>query len=298
MHEVGLCPTSSWGSERDWGDAKLNRYVHTIGAQWGMRLRPRRTAPANVVPVRIAMTSFPARIGMVNRAIESILLQSVAAAHVTLYLAATQFPQGEPGLPRRLQYLAATRLDLDVVFVADDERSYKKLLPELRLGHNMAVLTVDDDVIYPRHFLRDIWAAHLRFPEAILGSRGTYIESDSNGSVSPYLSWSPAPLMKPSRRIFLTGRGGILYPVHSLDIEVMNHSRARELCPTSDDTWFKVMSLRAGRSCVRVGDGTEFADAGLRSRAPLHAVNVASGENDRALLKCLQEFGPVELEDV
>ena len=44
----------------------------------------------------------------------------------------------------------------------------------------------------------------------------------------------------------LTGVGGVLYPPHILNQEVLDEEKCRELAPTNDDIWFWLMAVLNG----------------------------------------------------
>ena len=72
----------------------------------------------------VSLTSFPLRIGRLWIVIETLLRQKVQPDKIILWLAKSQFPNGDFDLPKKL--LKQTKRGLEIRFVDEDIRSYKK----------------------------------------------------------------------------------------------------------------------------------------------------------------------------
>lgn len=237
-----------------------------------------------------AVTSYPPRIRFVHLTIRSIMKQSLAADKIYLVLSSLEFPGGLADLPKRLTRLVGKSAgSVSVLFMSDNQRSYKKLLPVLELHPAAAILTADDDVIYTRIWAATLVHAQKRFPNAVLGTRGTQMEFIHRTAV-PYSNWKPAIHNNPSHSIFLTGRGGILYPPKSLDARVSDWPAASRLCISADDVWFKAMSTLAGFTSVRIFFGRELPANGASQEVALWRLNQGESENDVALKKVIDHF--------
>jgi hypothetical protein len=92
----------------------------------------------------ISLTSFPDRIRHVWLVVETLLRQDRKADSIVLVLAECQFPGRK--LPRRLQM--QQHRGLEIMWVAEDLRSYKKLIPVREAYPDATIVTVDDDVLY------------------------------------------------------------------------------------------------------------------------------------------------------
>ena len=135
----------------------------------------------------VTLTTFPARIDGVATTIRSILMGEAAPARIQLNLSRDEFAGVE--LPRSL--LALQEQGLEIVMVAGNTRSYKKLVPTLESLSARILVTADDDVYYPRTWLRDLLSAHATDATAIVGHRGTRITGDKR-ALDPYVTWPPA----------------------------------------------------------------------------------------------------------
>lgn len=247
---------------------------------------PRRAGEA---PRVIALTSYPPRIGSVHLTLRSLLKQSMAVDVIYLVLSILEFPSGESDLPSNLRrLLAVSKGRIKVHFTADNKRSFKKLLPIIELHPDATILTADDDVLYWRSWAKQLDSASLIFPTAVIGTRGTQIKLDGR-CARPYTEWPGAQAGIPTQLVFLTGRGGILYPPNSLDPRVFDWGTASLLCPSADDIWFKVMASLAGVEAVKIDAGREYPSNGASQSGALWRRNVSKNQNDVAF-KAVVDF--------
>jgi hypothetical protein len=158
-------------------------------------------------PAIVSLTSYGGRMRFVHLVIESIGRGELRPQRLILWLDEASAPLADtPGLMR----LAKRGLEIKL---CRDYRSYKKFYPyvESNDAFTTSLVTADDDVLYPRGWLKNLVAASQRMPNAIVCSRGRYIELQ-NSVVAPYQYWKLLRTTKPSRRNFATGVGGVLYP--------------------------------------------------------------------------------------
>ena len=204
------------------------------------------------VEIVVSLTSYPARITTVHMTIITLLNQKVKPDKIILWLAREQFPKGVMSLPKKLLALQDVGLNIEWTH---DIRSYKKLIPTLKLCPDAIVVTCDDDTFYPPHWLELLMASYTKNPDCVHCHRGHTIRFDENGNVMPFLRWDfESKNAKPSMRNFQTGIGGVLYPPHCLDAEVFNEPTFMELAKTCDDHWFWAMAVLKGTK-IKIVDG-------------------------------------------
>ena len=143
---------------------------------------------------------------------------------------------------------------LEILWIKENTKSYKKLIP-VRLKYPFSkIVTFDDDVMYERWRLKILYEKSIKEPSAIIGFRGTRMKRDINGKITPYISWKKASIRTPSKETFLTGVGGILYPPnHEFDNQIKNYNLAKDLCPTSDDIFFWGVSYKLNIKRIAIG---------------------------------------------
>lgn len=200
-------------------------------------------------PITVSLTSYSERVVNVHHTIISLLNQSVRSDRLILWLAEHEYSR--ESLPSAL--LQLEQYGLEIRFCADI-KSYKKLLPALEQFPEDLLVTFDDDVIYPSNQIERLLEAHQQYPTSIICHRAHKILKNKQGNPLPYNQWQlDAEQTEPSDDLMAVGIGGILYPPHCLDSEVFNQQAFMTLCPTTDDLWFKAMSLKAGTQ-VKVVD--------------------------------------------
>lgn len=243
--------------------------------------------------VIVSLTSFPAAIPYAAQAIRSILKGSVLPDKVVLYLTFSQF--GESGIPQELQQLAADNPTFEIRDYSRDIRSYRKLIPALQDFPEAIIVTVDDDVAYHKHMLRDLLRLHAQVPAAILAHRAKRMKPGK-----PYRKWSKYRwyhfLGKRIHSGFTniqTGVGGVLYPPHVLKPEMLNVELFTRIAPTTDDIWFWAAAVANGTPVIPVPFGhNKPRGLGKPRQLSLKTTNFKSGtdKNAAALDAIVREF--------
>lgn len=188
--------------------------------------------------VVVSLTSFPPAIPYAVKTVQSILCGSVLPDKLVLYLAAPEF-EGI-ALPSELLALEADNPVFEIRYCERNTRSYKKLVPALADFPDAVIVTIDDDIWYHRHMLRDLLRWHEEFPHAVLAHRAKKIKVGK-----PYRQWKKYRwyhfVWKKINIGFLnlqTGVGGVLYPPHSLREDMLDPDLFMSIAPTVDDIWF------------------------------------------------------------
>src|SRR5690606_29967954 len=107
--------------------------------------------------VIVSLTSFPARINLVHIAIKSLLNQSKRPKKIVLWLGDEFFPHGEKTLPKSL--LELKQFGLEIEFCRDLGAHTKYFYAFQKYPNNL-IVTVDDDIIYPRNLLKVLLNTH------------------------------------------------------------------------------------------------------------------------------------------
>ena len=203
----------------------------------------------------VSMTSFPEAITYAEKAIRSILVGSVLPDKLVLYLTFSRFK--ECRIPESLRLMSENNPVFEIRNQNVDIGPYQKLIPALRDFPEAIIVTVDDDIAYHKHMLRDLLRLHSQIPDAILAHRTKHIKIGK-----PYRSWTKYRwydfLLKKIHRSFLnlqTGVGGVLYPPHSLRSDMMDEELFTKLAPGTDDIWFWAAAVANGFPVIPVPFG-------------------------------------------
>jgi hypothetical protein len=249
---------------------------------------PRVRGTQDKADVTVALTSFPARISYVARTIESLQRQTVRPARIVICLARGQFVGRQLPMSLRIQL---RRPNVLLLWVEEDTRSFKKLVPVRRRFPEEVIVTVDDDVTYHRRFLQHLLDVADDHPGAIVGTRGWEL-SVEDGSLAPYLAARSANARSVQDRVLLTGIGGILYPPRALAPSLLSDPLAHELCPTADDIWFWAVARVTGTStiCAPPPKPPFREIAALHGTVGLNTINNDEGANDVQLRRVIRHF--------
>ena len=242
----------------------------------------------------VSLTSFPAAIPYAVQAIRSILQGSVLPDKIVLYLTFSQF--GKDGIPQELRQIAGSNARFEIRNYDRDIRSYRKLIPALKDFPGAVIVTIDDDVAYHKHMLRDLLRMHGQLPHAVLAHRAKRMKPGK-----PYRRWSKYRwydfLLKKIHAGFTniqTGVGGVLYPPHSLKPEMLDVELFTRIAPTTDDIWFWAAAVANGTPIVPVPFGhNKPKGVGKPRELSLKTTNFKSGtDRNAAALKAIVERYP------
>ena len=189
----------------------------------------------------VSLTTHGKRISEVYLAIESIMQGSIKPNRIVLWV--SEEYKGRP-LPVTLQ--KQMKRGLEVIYCRDI-RSYTKLIPALKAYPKAAIVTIDDDIIYPYDLLENLVNAHIEEPNAICATWIHIIPKKVEAQNTSMFDW---PLMfedkECGQKLFFEGFAGVLYPPNSLPSEVFNEKIFMDICKYADDVWFNAMALKKG----------------------------------------------------
>lgn len=240
--------------------------------------------------VVVSLTTYKERIHEVYLTIESIMQGTVKPNRIILWLAEDEFT--EEDLPIVLKKQRERGLEIRY---CKDIRSYKKIIPTLRLCPEACIVTIDDDIIYEPDLLEHLIYSYKKYPDCVSACRTRVLMTDENNIPLPYLQWKGGEhINKPSHRNFLTGVGGNLFPPHLLHKEVMDENTFMTLAPTADDVWLNAMLLLNGTKVVKAFTHNPNGDDFLMNEndyvQPLWQRNNIEGGNDSQILAVWNRF--------
>ena len=114
--------------------------------------------------------------------------------------------------------------------------------------------------------LRDLLRLHKQVPEVIIANRAKKIKLNA-----PYRQWKKyrwyhflAKRLNFSFKNIQTGVGGVLYPPNSLNQEMLDFDKFKEIAPTTDDIWFWAAAVTNGTYIVPFPFGRHNKPRGLK----------------------------------
>lgn len=219
-------------------------FVNSIKLRMTRRDKLGVNAAKSAVDVVISLTSIESRLKVIDLTIRSLLDQNVSFSHINLWL----HHDLKTKLPSRLVALACDRFR---ICYSDETCSHRKLLETLRLGEHQTVVTCDDDMMYPKDWLRRLLQSHIKHPGAIVAHECRVINYDTSGKLQPYKTWHSQAAGETNSATLAIGYGGVLYPPNVMHSDVFDAMLYAKLAPRADDLWYKAQSLRLGVSVFR-----------------------------------------------
>lgn len=226
----------------------------------------------------VSFTSFPARINRIWLMLESVLRQELKPDMVILWLSKDQFESYE-SLPPRL--LKMRDRGIDIRFCDGDLRSHKKYYYAMQEYPDDLIITLDDDIFYYSHVIKDLVQMNHRYPEVVCCIRARQIETIKD-QIVPYKNWITLKEEKgPCYNILPTGVGGVLYPPASLHKDVFNLEVSTKLCFLADDIWLNAMVRLQGTKTAKASDDIYMLPIMYyKENNKLTTINVDGGQND------------------
>ena len=195
----------------------------------------------------VSLATYGRRLATAYLAVESIGRGTMRPARLLLWL---DNPAEFASLPVELQRLE--RRGLEVKLSDRNYGPHKKYFPyvmsrrtENRTGVDGPLVTADDDILYPKTWLRGLSDAHKQFPDLVQCYRARAVNVGDSG-LSPYASWELCRTAEPSFLTFAIGVSGVIYPSGFLDLLQNAGSAFEQVCPRADDLWLHVNALRNG----------------------------------------------------
>lgn len=190
---------------------------------------------------------------------------------------------GRDQLPKSLHELKARGLELLFVRDLGPHTKYFYAVP-IALAMDQPLVTIDDDVIYPRWWLARLYQAHQENRNVINCYRARDMKFDHSGNLLRYVNWPFTSSTEPRNSVFFTGVSGVIYPVAFLRLLHKAGQGFIERCPKSDDIWLNFVAARTGFRVRQItADAQHFLMMPGTQDLALWAQNQTGG-NDRQLV--------------
>ena len=241
--------------------------------------------------VLVTLTTYHKRISTVYLTIESIFDQSYAPTDIILWLSQDDIPQ--TGLPKSLVRLQKRGLKINVV--DSNYKSYKKLShvieDDIIRDAYECYVTADDDIFYPKTWLKGLVESYLKNPNVVHCYRGHDCFNDTQDFDYNHFFDCNTSQDQPSNNLLPTGVSGILYPKESLCSIAYDFDTISKLCPHADDIWYKLITSSRGFKSKRVKFfNVDFPMQLNCLELGLSEENVLSGKNDLQYNQSISSF--------
>ena len=239
----------------------------------------------------ISLTSYGERLSELKYTLYSLINQSIHAEKIIVNLAEKDFDLLTSELLNFQKY--------NVEFVkTDDYRSYKKLIPTLENYPNKFIVTADDDLYYPKDWLKHIWSDHLLYPDCIICKLTKTIKFN-NKKLCSYNEMNYNKTAKnASFRNFILSGGGTLFPPNSLYKDIADVTLFQKLCPYADDIWDWFMAILQKTKIVQTKNPyinvcyvNPYREYGISDGKTLTQINVDQNKNDEQFINMMAYYG-------
>ena len=246
--------------------------------------------------VIVSLTSYGDRVSdTLPYTLYSLLRQTRMPNRIVVWLDNVNW--NEEKLSPELKKLEA--LGIEFYFV-EDLRSYKKLIPALKMFPNNVIITVDDDLYYNRRTVEWLMNAYENSDRhTVFGTWAYMARVSEDGHYLPYSQWKTNSGGTSSGELSLIGCGGILYPPRIFDEEILKKDLFMSMAPTADDLWFWSMEKRqnipvqlipkARRGLHVEVNRIDFWDP--EREGSLYYINEVNGKNDEQLKRLIEYYG-------
>lgn len=191
----------------------------------------------------ISLTTFPPRVSQLCLVLKSILWQTFQPERIVLWLSEEDFPDKLDSLPDTLKTLVSN--GVEIRFVPENLRSHKKYWYAFKEFADKTVITIDDDLIYPRDTIERLVRMSWMYPHTVCANVIRKVQLEGN-SFAAYKKWKKEVVisMNSSLENMAVGCGGILYPPSWFDDVLFDVDIIKERCPSADDLWLKANELK------------------------------------------------------
>ena len=245
--------------------------------------------------VVVSLTSYPARLPQLHLVIRSLLHQKLAPREIVLYLGNDTRDEDIPSSLRELE-----KYNFTIKTGYEDLKPHKKYFFAMKEYPDDAVITIDDDVIYDKDFVQDLYNCYKKYPGCVASRRVHRMIQDTLGNIKSYndWQWECTQILEPSHQLFSTGCGGALYPPKVLPPETFDAAAIKAHCLNTDDVWLKFMELKADIKVVFTNSKVihPLTVRNTQASALMHTNTAGENRND-INIRAMEDFTGIKLGD-
>lgn len=200
--------------------------------------------PYDFGEIFVSLTTYPARMESAYYAICSILDQTVKPNKIILTLIKGEFPEGESLLSQNI--LSLKEKGIEILWATDNLRPHNKYFYSMQKYPNALIITIDDDILYPRDTIEKLIRCYKRHPKAISAFHTDkfFIRNNQLDKYSKAAIGYNKDIYTPRMDLLAEGFAGVLYPPSILPKETFQKDLIRKCAPIADDIWLKCIELK------------------------------------------------------
>ncbi len=268
---------------------RILKKLYGIGRNFSIRIKKPVFTPSydkNKENILVSLTSTRARINHIFLALYSLAGQSCKPDLIVLWLSQDEaYPEHTIGKIQAMGIEIEYRKDLG------PNTKYHYAFAEYK---NDLVITVDDDIIYHKEMIQELYTAHLENPNLVIARRVHKIRFNSKNQPLQYKDWlyEYRDSKEPSNELLATGVGGVLYPPAVTKLKCWENTDFLKVCPACDDIWLKFCELSQNIKIFSVQNSFFYYDVVIKKtqKNALAKKNIDEGKNDECIKSCSQYF--------
>jgi hypothetical protein len=213
----------------------------TVARLEARNARTERTAIDPSSPAYVSLTTHGKRLETVHLTIETIARGTAKPGRLVLWLDDEAAWRDRPDALRRLE---ARGVEVKLTRNLGPHTKYYPALAEL--APDEVLVTADDDMIYPRSWLRELLAAHDRQPDLVHCHRAHVVTFAGDDSLAPYERWDECWTRESSIANFATGVSGVIYPKRMIELLRVGGTEFLSTAPKADDVYLHAVAASNG----------------------------------------------------
>ena len=231
-------------------------------------------------PAYVSLTTHGARLRTVHLTIESIVSGTAKPGRLVLWLDDETAWRDRPADLRRLEERGVE------VKLTTNYGPHTKYYPALDdLTPDQVLVTADDDMLYPRSWLKELLTAHRQEPHLVHCHRAHLVTFTSSDDLKPYEHWDECWTRRSSIANFATGVSGVIYPMAMVDLLRAGGTRFLSTAPKADDVYLHAVAASHGIGVRQVRRAPEHYAMLPESQAQgLYHENVKASGNDSQIM--------------
>lgn len=226
--------------------------------------------------VVVSLTTHGDRINSVHITIESILDGKDVPSRVILWLDNIDTFNN---LPLSLHRLIKRGVEVKMAKNYGPHTKYYPFISSEILKDYL--VTADDDIIYPRYWLSNLYRKASLSRKEIICHRAHEITFNDERKFCSYNKWKPCSVTNKSIRYFATGVSGVIYPLHFQQCLKLAGETFLDKCPKADDIWLHYIAYKNGYKVKQLTNRSiHFLTINNTQHLGLMNANVWDNQND------------------
>lgn len=231
--------------------------------------------------VIVSLTSYPARFKYVPSVINSIVQNNMKPWKICLCI----YKDDEQYLTKEIKELIKSNT-IELIIASENLKPHCKYYYTMKKYKTHPIITIDDDLLYDNDTIRSLYKNYITKPN-VISARRVHKISYQNGIALGYGKWIKeyTKCKTPSKDLFATGVGGVLYPPDILHIDDVPIEKIYK-CIYADDILLKYLEDRLGVLTMWVENnkmnGTKIVEA-ANSDSALFRINCNKNKNSEYL---------------